>query len=141
MVKNLRCIEVLRSSSDSGDRRDGRADRAGQVQRRRRQEEAAALVLPQPGGEVAQEPQFAEMDAVLEQAMLVQRQQRVGRSAVRRLRHQLDGEIVGDQRGDAGVGDPRQEPLVAAVEAGAGALEDRGSGSPRMPRIRSSSPV
>ena len=51
----------------------GRAHDAGQPQRRRGEQEAAAVVLAQPGRELVQVPHLAERDAELEQAEVVDR--------------------------------------------------------------------
>ena len=63
--------------SDGRDRGDGAADGAGETQRRRGQQEAAAVVLAQPRRELVQVPELAERDAQLEQAQVVDREQRV----------------------------------------------------------------
>ncbi len=52
----------------------GGADRAGEAQRRGGQEEARAAVGAQPVGEVGEEPDLAEINPELEEAMRVQRQ-------------------------------------------------------------------
>src|SRR6185503_16599629 len=113
--------------SYGGDRRRGRADGAGKAKRRRGEEEAAPLVLAQPARELGEIEHLAKMNAVLEEAMLVQRQprllarQRIGEPAL----DQLDGVIVGEQAREPGVGDPLQQLLVAAVEAGARVVHQR----------------
>ena len=61
-------------------RRDGvggRADGTGQVEWRRRHEEAAAVVGAQPVRELGEPPDLAEIDAGLEEAVLMERQRRV----------------------------------------------------------------
>ncbi len=50
----------------------------GEPQRRRRQEEPVATLGAQPVGQVAQIPEFAERQAELEQAVMMQRQHRHG---------------------------------------------------------------
>src|SRR5262245_57776681 len=80
------------ATSDRRDRRRRRADRTGQAQRRRGQEEAVAPVLAQPGRQRRELPELAEIDAELEQAVLVQRQHRMAAGA-RRRRHGLDAVV------------------------------------------------
>ena len=89
---------------------------------------AAAAAAPSAGSGCAcaraasrrarQVPDLAEVDAELEQAMLVQRQRRavIACSSHGRDGMGLDGVVVGDQRDQPAVGDPLQQPLVAAVE-------------------------
>src|SRR5690606_1683921 len=103
------------------DRRGRRTDGARQPQWRRGEQKAVAVVRAQPGGQRRQMPDFAKMDAELEQAMLVQRVE--GAAAVMGTgRQALDGIIVGHQDRKPAVGDPLQEPGVATVEDGAGTV-------------------
>jgi len=85
------------SQSYSGDRGDRRACRTRQPQWRCGEQKTAPAVLPQPRGELGQVPEFTEVNAQLEQAMLVKRQTgtpmrqpRVGTEG----RGALDGEII-----------------------------------------------
>src|SRR5579863_7226065 len=97
---------ILRSASgetsDGRDRRSRRADRAGEAQRRGGQQKGVTLHLLEMPREIAQPPQLAQIDAELEQAALMQRQQSVG------ARLQIGAEslhrlIVGAERDDAAV--------------------------------------
>ena len=68
-------------------------------------------------GELVQVPHLAERDAELEQAEVVDRQQRALAVDLRATaEHRLDRVVVGDQRGDLRVGDPLEQRLVARVE-------------------------
>ena len=58
-------------------RRERRAHDAGQPQRRRGEQEPAPVVLAQPRRELVQVPHLSERDAELEQAEMVDRQQRM----------------------------------------------------------------
>src|SRR6185437_10995514 len=69
-----------------------------------------------------------EIDAELEEAMRVQRQRGAALAAVARG-VALDRVVVGDEGGKAALADPAQQPLVAAVEDGAGNGEALGVGS------------
>jgi hypothetical protein len=107
-----------------GDRRRGGADCAGQAQGRCGEQETAALVRAQPLRELAEVPHLAEVDALLEQAVLVQRHRGVGLGLEDLGRDQLDGVVVGKQAGQPGIGDPLQQLVVAAVEAAARAVDE-----------------
>jgi hypothetical protein len=95
-----------------------------QAQRRRGQRSGCAL-LSQPAGELGEVEHLAEVDAVLEQAVLVQRQprllfrQRIGQGGL----NQLDRVVVGEYAGEPCVSDPLQQLLVAPLQAGAGLVD------------------
>ena len=78
-------------------------------------------------GNLAQVPQFTEMDAELEEAFLVDRQAVVTLSVTPvRIGETLDREIVGDEDGDAALVDPFEKAAVAPVEYGVAITEDIG---------------
>src|SRR5205085_3647777 len=106
------------------DGRGRRADAPGQTQRRRGREKAVTAVRAQPARELGQVPELAEMDAVLEDAMLVQRHRRMRPRLGDAGGNQLDREVVGDQAGGAAIAHPLQHALVASLEAAAGAVQE-----------------
>ena len=78
----------------------------------------------QPARQLAEVPDLAQVNAELEQAVLVQRQGRAAaRVADRRMR--LDRVVVGDQHRQAAVGDPLQQLGIATVEHRTGLVEHR----------------
>src|ERR1700722_15411065 len=101
--------------SDQSHRGRRRADGTGQTQRRPREQEGAALDLAQIARQIAQPEHFAEMNAELEQAAVVQRQQAVMPHVPQRRIDGLDRRIVGDEGHDAAVLDPVQQRFVLAV--------------------------
>ena len=109
----------LQGRSDCRDRRHRRADDPRQPQRRCRQQEAAAPVLAQPPGELVQIPHLPQRDAELEQAQVVDRQERMPARITVLAEQSFDGVIVGDQRRDLRVGNPLEQSLVARVEVAA----------------------
>ena len=64
------------------------------------------------------------MNAVLEDAMLVQRHRRMRPRLGDAGGNQLDREVVGDQAGGAAIAHPLQHALVASLEAAAGAVQE-----------------
>src|SRR6185295_1217624 len=71
-------VTAVTMRSDGRDRGCRRADRTGQPQRRRGQQEGMAPDLFEMARQIAQPPQLAQMNPELEQAALVQRQQAIG---------------------------------------------------------------
>ena len=108
-----------RWASDGGDGGDGGADDAGEAQRGGREQEPAAVVLAQPGRQLVEVPELAEGDAELEQAEVVDREERVAARVAVLAEQALDRVVVGHQRGDLRVGDPLEQRLVLGVEVGA----------------------
>ena len=96
-------------TSDGGDRGQRRAHDAGQPQRRRGEQEAAAVVLAQPRRQLVEVPHLAERHAELEQAQVVDRQERVPARVAVLAEQPLDRVVVGDQRRDLRVGDPLEQ--------------------------------
>src|SRR5262245_22284113 len=79
-----------------GDGRCRRSYRTRQAQGRGGEEEAPAAMLAQPSRELGQVPQLAQVNAVLEQAMLVQRQARPRHGGNLVLgKDELNGGVVG----------------------------------------------
>src|SRR6185503_13611001 len=113
-------------SLDGGDWGGWRSHCTGQTERRGGEEETVALVLAQPVGERREIPQLAEMDAVLEQAVFVQRQHRVRRRLPGSGGEKLHGIVVGGEHREPRIRNPLQQLLVAAVEAGAGVVQRLG---------------
>jgi hypothetical protein len=105
-----------------------RADSTRQPQRRRGEQKAASMMRFQPCIQFVEIPQFAEMDAELEQAMTVQWDEgsRPGRAAWRDRFHRI---VVGCNRRDATVGDPLQQAFVSPVQRRAGIAQNLGFGS------------
>src|SRR5437763_3133719 len=91
----------------------GGADGAGEAQRRRGQEEPRAAIGAQPIGQIRQQPDLAEIDAELKEAMRVQWQRRAMILGAGARGMRLDRDIVGDEGDEPGFGHPVQQPLVA----------------------------
>ena len=81
----------------------------GQPQRRRGEQEAAAVVLAQPRRQLVQVPHLAERDAQLEQAEVVDRQERVPALVAVPADQPLDRVVVRHQRRDLRLGDPLEQ--------------------------------
>jgi adenine phosphoribosyltransferase len=99
-------------------------------------------VRAQPLGQRRQVPELAQVDALLEQAMLVQGQRGAAALGFAGGRVGLDRIVVGDQHRQAAVGDPLQQLRIAAVEHGTGAAPGAGaSGWPCMSISACAKPV
>src|ERR1700728_4659230 len=112
------------------DRRHRRADGSRQAQRRRGQEKTRSLVIAQPGRQRGQVPKFAEVDSVLEQTMLMQRQDRTAIVRARGGGKGLDSIIVRDKNGEPAWSNPIHQPLVAAIERRAAVMQEFCIGPP-----------
>src|SRR3546814_10511861 len=81
--------------------------------------EAAAAVLTQPRGQLVEVPELAQRHAELEEAEVVDRQERVPAGVAVLAQEALNRVVVGHQGGDLRVGDPLEQRLVVGVEVGA----------------------
>ena len=63
----------------------------------------------QPLCELVEVPELAERDAELEEAEMVDREQRVPALVALPTHHSFDRVVVGDERGDLRLGDPFEE--------------------------------
>src|SRR6266568_1820134 len=86
------------------------------------------MILSEPCRELREIPQLAKKDSQLEQAVLVQRERRtaVWHAWIETERRRaLHGEVVGGDRGYAGIRDPLEQFLVVAIQHRARRLKGR----------------
>src|SRR5690242_2856313 len=91
-------------------RRRRRADSTRQPQRRRGEEEAAALFGAEIIGELGKIPDLAQIDAELEETVLVQGERRAMLLLAGPRGKGFHRVVVGDERRESALGDPVEEP-------------------------------